>query len=628
MSGLAAIARLDGRAADPELLDRMTAALAHRGPDGEGRWVDGGVGLGHRLLATTPESLGEKQPVNDESGERRLVWDGRLDNRDELLADLGLVAGEATRWSDPELVLAAYRRWGLGAFPRLLGDFALALWDAGTRTLFCARDAFGVRPLYYHWDGKRLLVASETGALFADPGIPRRPDEAMIADYLLMGVRDPERSFFAGVNQLRPAHVLRLDANGPRIERYWDADPSRELCYAREDDYLDEFRELFRQAVRRRLRATAPVGLLVSGGIDSTLVAAMAETVRRDEHLGTELTAFTLLIEGFLEEEWEALEGLRRAYGTDLRRIASPPRRNFQELFLESSEPPDHEGIPLVPAVLRPVTARGCRVLLTGVGADDLSRRAETGFIQDLLRTGRLPGFLRHVRARTLAYADGSWAREAAELAWSRLPARLRRAVKRTARRQPPPWLEPGFARRAGVSAWELPEPARRFRSRCAEASYRALTRPDLATALGNLDATAAGFAIECRHPYLDRRLVEFFLAVPPRVKLRRGYRKRFVQDALAGIAPGPPRTTEHQAMHVPLDEAELARADDDRLAGRLFHPRARIFRYVDRAAAERMRAACVTRGERYSTRLWNFLSLETWLQRAFPEWRETAAGR
>lgn len=626
MSGLAGVFHVDGRPADPALLARMTASLAHRGPDGEGQWIDGPIGLGHRLLATTPESVSEKQPASDEVGECRLVWDGRLDNRRELIAMLR-VGADALTWPDAQLVLLAYQRWGSACFARLIGDFALALWDARPRTLLCARDPFGVRPLYYHWDGARLAFASEVEALFADPTLLRRPDEATIADYLLMGFRDPDRTFFDGVRQLRPAHVLRLDDRGLRLERYWDAEPSRELRYAREDDYLDEFRDLFREALRCRLRSTTPVGLLLSGGVDSTLVAATAEALRRDEGLGIELPAFTLLIEGFLQEEWEAVQGLMTAYGTELRTIAVEPGRNFLELYLESPEPPDHEGIPVMPAVLRSVAARGCRVLMTGVGADELSRRAEIGFIEDLLGAWRLPDFLRHVRERTLSYADGAWVREAGAVLWSRLPGSLRHAVKRLTGRQVPSWLEPGFARRAGIGGWRLPEGQRRFATWCAEATYRALTRPDLASALGHLDARAGRFTVECRHPYLDRRLVEFFLAVPADVKLGHGYRKQFVQRALAGAVPGPLRTTERQDEHVRHDEPTFVRQDAARMARDLFHPRARVFRYVDRAGAERMRDAYVGRGRPHGTLLWNFLSLEVWLQQVFPEWPDAGAG-
>ena len=218
MGGIVGIYSVDGRPADPALLRQMTGILAHRGPDGEGQWVSWPIGLGHRLLFTTPESLNEKQPVTDERGECWLVWDGRLDNREELIATLkaeGRLLGEQT---DPELVLGAYGHWGTECLTRIIGEFAFALWDGRTRSLFCARDPIGVKPFYYHWDGRQLVFGSEVKALFKDPAIVKRPNEAMIADYLLMGFRDPEATFFEGIKQLRPAHFLCLGERGLCIQ--------------------------------------------------------------------------------------------------------------------------------------------------------------------------------------------------------------------------------------------------------------------------------------------------------------------------------------------------------------------------------------------------------------------------
>ncbi len=314
MSAIAGVCHVDGGRPDPALLARMLERLSHRGPDGEGHRATGPTALGHRLNATTPESLAEKQPVTDEAHERWLVWDGRLDNRAELLDALGPGTAHGAG-TDPELALAAYRRWGSAGFGRLVGDFATALWDGAARRLVCARDALGVRPLYYHWDGRRLLFGSEVKALFADPGVPRRPDEAVIADVLLGAFRNVGATFFESIRQVPPAHLLLLDETGPRLERYWDVDPAREVRYARDQDYLDEFRALFAEAVRCRLRSAAPVALMLSGGIDSTLVAAAAETLRRDGG-APELLAFTLLLDGFLEEEGAAIERLEATFGS------------------------------------------------------------------------------------------------------------------------------------------------------------------------------------------------------------------------------------------------------------------------------------------------------------------------
>jgi asparagine synthase (glutamine-hydrolysing) len=613
MSAIVGECRVDGGRADAGLITRMSGRLGHRGPDGEGQWVDGSVGLGHRLHATTPEALGDKQPVGDETGERWLVWDGRLDNRGELAALLG-----ARDCSDAGLALAAYSRWGPGFPSRLVGDFALALWDARARTLLCARDVFGVKPLYYHWDGKRLLFASEVKALFADPLVPRRPDEAVIADALLTPFRDAGATFFENIHQVPPAHRLRLDAGAPKLERYWDADPARELRHRGDDEYLDEFRVLFTEAVRCRLRSPGPVALMLSGGIDSMTVAATAAALRRDGG-GTDLAAFTVVTDGFLHEDRAAIEGLEAAYGMTTQWLPSAAEGSWLEASLANAETPSYEALVHPPAGA--VLARGCRVVVSGFGADELSAAAERGHLEDILVRSpwRFPS---QARRRLHAYGHDAvgWHHELAWRAWARLPPSWRHTVKTITRRHVPAWIEPEFARRARLGERAPHVAARRFAARSAQATYDALTSPAMAFALNQMDATAAESSLERRYPYLDRRVVEFFLAVPAAVKMRDGYRKRFVQRALAAVVAAPVRAREASAAWVPpFDHATSAHREAAALA-MLSRPHARLTRYVRRSVIASRLDGYLTRGEPHGHTLWHWLALEGWLQRSFPE--------
>jgi asparagine synthase (glutamine-hydrolysing) len=618
MSGLAGMLRFRG-VADPAAVARMTATLSERGPDGEGSWVDGPAGLGHRLLQTTPESLGEKQPVCDDRTGCRLVWDGRLDNRDELISSLGGAAGHRRDRPDPELVLDAYARWGDSAFPRLVGDFALALWDAGERRLICARDALGAKPLYYHVDSDRIVVASAVRAVLADPAVRRRPDDAMIADFLLMDFRDHGATFFADVRQLPPGHILSVGEEGTvRLRRFWAADPARETRYPRDSDYLEHFRATLRDAVRCRLRSHAPIGVLLSGGIDSTAVTAVAESIRRAEPGHPSLQAVTLLWDEFLAEEREAIDGLTAGYGTPVQMVAPAAegrRLTRFELDLAHSEAVHHESFVTVPLLTRPLADRGARALLTGFGADELLVSAEEGHLVDLARSLRLTAFRRELRRMAHACAvDPS--RSALGLAWFHAPSRLKRAVKGAMGRRVPRWLSPTFARRAGLAARPPLAPRRTFPTSCQESSYRAVTSPAFALALTWMDATASAAGLECRHPFLDRRLVELFLSVPGEVKVRQGYRKMFLQAAVAPVSASPPRPVERPERAVaPLAHAEWAPRDAERLREILFRPGARLFEYVDRAEAARIRDRYLAGEERWRNLLWQFAKLELWLR-------------
>jgi asparagine synthase (glutamine-hydrolysing) len=613
MSGIAGICHVDGGVADPALLARMTEALAHRGQDGEGQWVKGPIALGHRLFATTPASLREKGPVADVAGECWMTWDGRLDDRDAVGVDRGTSAS-----SDAELVLSAYRVGGEDVFPRLVGDFALALWDERTRTLLCARDAIGVKPFYYHWNGRRLLFASEIAALFADPGVSRRLDDATIADLLLMGFRDPTATFFAEVRQLRPGHLLRLRPHGLDVVRYWTPDGRREARYRREDDYLDHFTAVFREAVGCRLHGRGPVAMLLSGGIDSTSVVATAASLRGDDPELPALQGLTLFGEEMFAEEAAALEWLEMVYGTPIRRIvpsaAGTPVTAF-EPFLHCAETPHYDGLPTIPLLLEPARSLGCRTLLTGFGADELSQSAEDGFLADLLRGGRLLRLHRDLCLRVAAYGGDDWAGTLLSVLWGQLSPAWRRGVKRLVRRQVPEWIEPAFAARVGMRERIVERSPRTFPTWCQETTYRALTSPALVLALDQMDGMASAFGLECRYPYLDRRLIEFFLAVPAEVKLARGYRKQFVQRALASAA-GPARGAESMQAVGPRDPELTARLEARCWERELFGADARVFAYVRRVEAERMRDRYLGGHVPSRTLLWNLVKLERWLAR------------
>jgi asparagine synthase (glutamine-hydrolysing) len=209
MSGIVGIWNLDGRPVEPDLIRRLNAPLPHRGPDGHGEWVQGPVGLACQLLRVTPESLHEVQPLVHPSG-AVIVFDGRLDNREELLSHLKGAWGAEPDSPDPALVLAAYASWG-ERFPEYLnGDFALAVFDPNRRQLFLARDTMGIRPLYYHRTGDTFLFASEIKAILAHPGVTVRPNADVIAEYVFAGLANQGETFFEEVFSLIPAHQALL----------------------------------------------------------------------------------------------------------------------------------------------------------------------------------------------------------------------------------------------------------------------------------------------------------------------------------------------------------------------------------------------------------------------------------
>ena len=312
MSGIVGIYFLDGRPVDRMVLERMTESIAHRGPDRAGMWNRGSVGLGHRMLWTTPESLHEQLPlVNpvrlgsrvglssygvNERGKLILTADARIDNREELMAALDLTGDPEREISDSELILSAYERWGECCSEKLLGDFAFAIWDGRRQHLFLARDHFGVKPIYYYRSSRVFVFASEIKALLCVPEVPRRLNEARVADYLVPMMDDRVVTFYKEIFRLPPGHSMIVGREEVPARPYWALDPSHEVRYRSDGEYAEAFCQLFTEAVRCRLRSAFPVGSMLSGGLDSSSVVCMARALLR-ENGNQRLHSFSAIFE-------------------------------------------------------------------------------------------------------------------------------------------------------------------------------------------------------------------------------------------------------------------------------------------------------------------------------------------
>ena len=278
MCGIAGILRVDGAPAGADLLRAMTSAIAHRGPDGDGFFCDGSVGLGHRRLAIIDLATGD-QPMATEDGSVVLVFNGEIYNFRELRRELEGRGATFRTTSDTEVILQAYEAWGVDCLPRLRGMFAFALWDRPRRRLFLARDRVGIKPLVYAWDGRRLLFGSEIKALLEDPGLPREIDWQALRDFLTLHYIPGPRTIFQAIRKLPPASYLLLDLERgePEVHRYWDLrfapDPRPS-----EAEWLEGLRWHLTDAVRSHLVSDVPIGAFLSGGVDSsTVVALMAQ---------------------------------------------------------------------------------------------------------------------------------------------------------------------------------------------------------------------------------------------------------------------------------------------------------------------------------------------------------------
>jgi asparagine synthase (glutamine-hydrolysing) len=628
MSGFVAC-HAGGAPLDAGLLEGMMAGIAHRGGDGRGLWRADTVGLGFCFRRTAPGMAPAAQPFVDARRGLTAVLDGRLDNREELWAALGdsrPLAGVG----DAELAALAYDRWDAGCPARVLGDFAFVIWDAPRQRLFGARDPFGAKPFYYYWDGRRLVGASAVRALWAAGWVPRDINEGMIADDLLsdfrFDYRDPEATYFAGIKQLRPAHTLRLERGTLTTACYWEPGSAANGAPHTDEDYFERFRELFLDAVRCRMRDADPLAVALSGGIDSSLVAGAAETLRQQDRRLPPLQAFTVLSGGVYQEEWDAIRRLQAWHGTPVEQLPAPsePTALF-EVFRCDSETPHHYGFCNTVPFYRAVAAKGCRVLLTGYAADELIETSERGLLEDLLFRGRVGALAREIRRKAWSGRDPSLS-VAGDLLNDQMPAEMRLRLRTWRGLQVPDWVDRDFAARTAMRRRRPARQPRRFPTRSQEHSYRALTAPEIAQTLNQADDVAAQFGIEWRYPYLDRRLVEHFLSVPLETRRRAGYRKGFAQRALQPVMRGVIRDRVGADTFDPPQAAAPDRAlEAERFYECLGPLHSPVFRFVDAARIQQLPAAYAGGKINVRSAIWKLAGLAHWMRTWFPE---TAGGR
>src|SRR5712691_3354028 len=280
MCGICGIVRL-GAPPEVETAAAMARALDHRGPDGDGLYEDeAGVALGFRRLAIIDLSDAGLQPFASDDGSLQLLHNGEVYNYRELRTELESHGHRFRSATDTEVILRAYEQWGEGCVQRFVGMWAIAIWDARRRRLFCSRDRFGIKPFVYSWDGSRFVFASEPKAFRADARTPLEANPHAVREYVEQGYTDhTDETFFSSIRRLLPAHNLFVDAHGLRIERYWRLEEGE----APVGDAAEAVREAFLDALRIHLRSDVPVGTCLSGGIDSSAIACGVDLLLRTE---------------------------------------------------------------------------------------------------------------------------------------------------------------------------------------------------------------------------------------------------------------------------------------------------------------------------------------------------------
>jgi asparagine synthase (glutamine-hydrolysing) len=607
---------------DRGILASMNRQITHRGPDDDGYFVVGNVGLAMRRLSIIDLKTGH-QPIANEDESIWLVFNGEIYNHMELRAELERAGHRFRTRSDTETIVHLYETYGRDCVRYLRGMFAFAIWDGRRKTLFAARDRVGIKPFYYRWDGKSLLFGSEIKTILAYPSVRAEFNVGALAEYLAFGYLAGSQTMFAGIDKLLPGHTLEVDAAGQKTtERYWDLTVPVDEDVRSREYYVNAYRELLEGCVSSHLMSDVPLGVFLSGGLDSSAVAALATKIRREP-----IETFSV---GYGEERFSELPYARQV----AQHIGSrhhEVRLNREEFFSALPALIWHEDEPIVwpSSVSLYFVARLARervkVVLTGEGSDETlggyTRYAWT------LANSRIDRVYRSLTPSLFR----QWVRQG--IGNGPLPSGLRRKLEHTfLGRDGASW--PSFYFDNFYSAFSATEQGELLTPRARELSGNAysgsmaywdqswgdplhrLLYTDIHTYLVELlmkqDQMSMAASIESRVPFLDHVLVEFTARIPAQYSVHGLSGKEILKSAVQDLLP---RSIVHrQKMGFPTPWAHwLAGPQLDDLEKVLLESRTLERGLIERGATHRLFEE--HRGGRRDNgdRIWRLLNLEIW---------------
>ena len=624
MCGIAGFFSAD-RVVNRDLIRSMTDRIAHRGPDGSGYFCDDFVALGHRRLSII-DVAGGQQPMGNEDGRLQIIYNGEIFNHADLRPELEAAGHRYQTRCDTETILHAFEQYGEDCVTRFRGMFAFAIWDKQARTLFCARDRLGIKPFYYWTDGTTFVFGSEIKALLVHPIVRAEFDEESLNEYLAFGYLSGEQTMFKGIRKLMPGHTMKVELTAARQlaisqKKYWDVPTP--VPGGEKDDraWIEECKRRVEETVRMRLMSDVPLGMFLSGGIDSSTIAALMKRMVADQKIKT----FSV---GYAEAEHSEL-GFARELAAEINTDHHEVTVGMDEFFNQLPKLIWHEDEPIVwPSsvslyFVSKLASEEVKVVLTGEGADELF--AGYGRYQYYAMNeryagayGMLPEFVRKPIRKLIASS-------------SLLPADLRRKAQHTfvgrELKFESLYLDNFY------SAFSEDEQRGLTKHGHAEGSayseylhYRgmrggadALTRllyADQKTYLVELlmkqDQMSMACSIESRVPFLDHPLVEFAAQVPAHLKIREGKGKYILRKAVEDLLPQATLTRKKMGFPTPVKNWLLdARANA--LYDKLLRPSGFIACYLDMGRVKDLIEQHRSRQIDATDRVWRLLNLQLW---------------
>jgi len=542
MCGFAAMIRFDGGPIETDVLRHMAASIVHRGPDDSGEYVAEGVGFAFRRLSILDLSPSGHQPMATSDGRFTIVFNGEIYNFRELRRELEAMGHTFRSTGDTEVLLRAYAQWGTDCLPRLNGMWAFLIHDRARGVVFGARDRFGIKPLFLWRERTQLLAASELKAIRASRQYTAKINWAVAADFLLEGHLDAgAETFFDGIERLPAAHAFELTRDGHcRQWRYWQIPQERR---SPDRDPASEFGELFEDAVRLHMRSDVPVGVHLSGGLDSTSIICAAARIRRAEGSDQALRAFSYIAEEYDESSY--IRDTIDQTGASLTVLGNDPQRFWSMLkkVLWHQDEPFHSINLLVSYELMRLTASsGIKVILNGQGADE-TLAGYPNYFRDywssLLRRGSVADAAREIGAYCGVHGGSTVTQYARQLrhmmqgGLSSVPAYRLLSTRRWRNRlRADDWFAPTLADHLTARRPE-PDPLTLH-----DSLAQSVSQQPLPLYLRTEDRNSMAHSVEARVPFLDHRLVEFAFSLPPEWRMRGPWNKFVLREAMRDRIP------------------------------------------------------------------------------------------
>lgn len=624
MCGICGIYNTDGKPVQREIIDAMNNSMIHRGPDGDGVFLDKIIGLGHRRLSIIDLSTGD-QPMSSKDGQVTIAFNGEIYNFQELKKNLEEKGHRFKTRSDTEVIIYAYMEWGQAFVNKLRGMFAIALWDNRLKTLFLVRDRVGKKPLYYYYDGKKLVFASELKAILEVPGISKQMDLKALDAYFSFGYVPSPMSVFKNIRKLKPGHIARCSAEGFKEEEYWDIDMNSFDPGMTEETAVEKLKELFDEAVRIRLVSDVPLGAFLSGGVDSSAVVASMAGLLNGQPVKTSCI-------GFCEEKFNELEFAKIVsdmYRTDHQKAVVKPEAldiinkivwHFDEPFADSSAIPTW--------YVSKITRENVTVALSGDGGDEIfagyAKRYSMNRFEDGIRN-KIPSFIRNTLIKGMASVYPRIDALPRPLRLKAFLTNLSLSMEQAYYKDMSFYFTPENKKALynsdmkkavnGYSSFSVLEP---FFNRntnpdsVTKAQYIDIKTYMTEDILVKVDRMSMAHSLEVRAPILDHKLMEFAATLPSDLKLNSQESKYILKKMNEKRLPYDILYRKKQGFRVPL--AKWLRGGlRDYIHDTLFGPKSGITEYLNSGYIKKLWESHLTGINDHSSQIWNVFMFELW---------------